>query len=169
VATDDAYLWGSNLLVAPVVEPGATHRTTYLPQGVWWDYWNNSRTDGGKEVTRDVDLGTLPLYIKAGTILPIGPVKQYTQEESKEPLTLKIYPGADGTMHIYEDDGSSYNYQRGEFTRIECSWNDAERKLTFKADANGRLPVNKLLSIEVVDTSRSKQMTLSGEMTSVRL
>jgi alpha-glucosidase/alpha-D-xyloside xylohydrolase len=169
VATDDAYLWGSNLLVAPVVEPGAAHRTTYLPQGVWWDYWNNSRTDGGKEVTRDVDLGTLPLYIKAGTILPIGPVKQYTQEESKEPLTLKIYPGADGTMHIYEDDGSSYNYQRGEFTRIECSWNDAERKLTFKADANGRLPVNKLLSIEVVDTSRSKQMTLSGEMTSVRL
>jgi hypothetical protein len=72
-------------------------------------------------------------------------------------------------MHIYEDDGSSYNYQRGEFTRIECSWNDAERKLTFKSDANGRLPVNKLLSIEVVGTSRSKQMTLSGEMISVRL
>jgi len=169
VATDDAYLWGSNLLIAPVVEQGAKQRTTYLPQGVWWDYWSNARTEGGKEVTRDVDLETLPLYVKAGTILPIGPVKQYAQEESKEPLTLRIYPGAEGTMSIYEDDGSSYDYQRGEFTRIECSWNDAERTLTLKVDISGKLPANKVLSIEVVGNPRSKRITFSGKMTSVRL
>ena len=169
VATDDAYLWGSNLLVAPVVEQGATHRATYLPRGAWWDYWNNSQTDGGKEVARDVDLETLPLYVKAGTILPIGPVKQYAQEESKEPLTLRIYPGADGTMSLYEDDGSSYGYQQGEFTRIECSWNNAEHTLTLKADTNGRLPITKVLSIEAVGNPRSKRITFSGKMISIRL
>ncbi|MBN9617113.1 MAG: glycoside hydrolase family 31 protein [Acidobacteriales bacterium] len=169
VATDDAYLWGSNLLVAPVVEQGATHRATYLPRGVWWDYWNNARTEGGKEVTRDVDLETLPLYVKAGTILPIGPVKQYAQEESKEPLTLRIYPGADGTMSLYEDDGSSYDYQRGEFRRIECSWNNAEHTLTLKADTSGRLPITKVLSIEAVGNPGSKRITFSGKMISIRL
>ncbi len=102
-ATSDAYLWGPSLLVAPVLAPGAAERTTYLPRGLWGDYWNNARVEGGGRVTRAVDLETLPLYVKAGTILPLGPVKQYAQQQSGEPLTLRIYPGADGAMELYED------------------------------------------------------------------
>ena len=169
VATDDAYLWGESLLVAPVVEQGATQRTTYLPHGAWWDYWTNDRLEGGSEVTRHVDLATLPLYVKAGGILPIGPVKQYAQQESDEPLTLRIYPGTNGRLALYEDDGSSYDYQRGQFARIECSWDDASRVLTLQADAAGKLPVNKTFSVEVVGTSGSKQVAFSGKRTSIHL
>lgn len=169
VATDDAYLWGESLLVSPVVEPGATQRTTYLPHGAWWDYWTNDRLEGGSEVTRHVDLATLPLYVKAGAILPIGPVKQYAQQENDEPLTLRIYPGADGRLALYEDDGTSYDYQRGQFTRIECSWDDVRRVLTMQGDAAGKLPANKTFSVEVVGTSGSKRVMFAGKRTSVHL
>ena len=131
-------MWGDSVLVAPVIEPGATHRTTYLPHGVWWDYWSNARVDGGSEVTREVNLETIPLYVKAGAIVPIGPVKQYTGEASSEPLVLRVYPGADGAMTLYEDDGVSFDYQKGAFTRIVCSWNDGSRTLSLKADPKGR-------------------------------
>lgn len=169
VATEDAYLWGDRLLVAPVVEQGAKQRTTYLPRGAWWDYWTNDRVEGGREVARDVDLDTLPLYVKAGAILPIGPIKQYAQEASSEPLTLRIYPGADGTLSLYDDDSASFRYEQGEFTRIECSWNNKDRMLTLKANAGGRPPTNKALSIEVVGTPGSKQVTFSEQMISIRL
>jgi alpha-glucosidase (family GH31 glycosyl hydrolase) len=167
-ATEDAYLWGGSMLVAPVLERGATHRTTYLPNGVWWDYWTNTRVDGGKEVTREVDLETMPLYVKAGAILPVGPVKQYAQQESSEPLVLRIYPGADGTTSLYEDDGFTFHYQHGDFTRIACSWDDGRQTLTLKADPKGKLPKSKVLTIEVVGTTGAKQVTLRGQIASVR-
>ena len=149
---DDAYLWGDSVLVAPVIEPGATHRTTYLPHGVWWDYWSNARVDGGSEVTREVNLETIPLYVKAGAIVPIGPVKQYTGEVSSEPVVLRVYPGADGTMTLYEDDGVSFDYQKGAFTRIICSWSDTSRTLSLKADPKGRDPKGRVFSVEIAGT-----------------
>jgi len=168
-ATEDAYLWGKSILVAPVLEAGATHRTTYLPRGTWWDYWTNSRIDGGKEVTREVDLETMPLYVKAGAILAIGPVKQYAQEESAEPITLRIYPGADGTLSLYEDDGFTFNYQSGDFTRIACNWDDKQRALTLTPDANGKRTKLKVLSIEVAGVPGKKQVTVRENAVSVRL
>jgi alpha-glucosidase (family GH31 glycosyl hydrolase) len=107
--------------------------------------------------------------VKAGAILPIGPIKQYAQEASTEPLTLRIYPGADGTLSLYDDDGASFRYEQGEFTRIECSWNNSDRMLTLKATTGGRPPTNKALSVEVVGTPGSKQVTFSGKMISIRL
>src|SRR5580704_663510 len=149
-AVEDAYLWGDSMLVAPVLEVGATHRTTYLPHGVWWDYWTNARLDGGSEVTREVTLETMPLYVKAGAIVPIGPVKQHTGEVSSEPVVLRVYPGADGTMTLYEDDGVSFDYQKGALTRIVCRWNDGSRTLSLKADAKGRIPKGKVFVVEMV-------------------
>ena len=166
-ATEDAYLWGDKILVAPVLEPGATRRVTYLPSGVWWDYWTDTRIEGGKEVTREVDLETLPLYVKSGTILAIGPVKQYVREESDVPLILKIYPGADGTCSLYEDDGTSFNYQQGEFTRIVCSWDDKEGTLRLKTDPHGRPTKNKILTIEIAGMSGSKRMIFTGDAASL--
>ena len=168
-AIDNAYLFGDSLLVAPVIELGATHRTTYLPRGLWWDYWINSRLEGGQEVTREVDLETLPLYVKAGAILPLGPVKQYVHEESDEPLRLRVYPGADGTMTLYEDDGSSFRYQQGEFTRIECNWNDKKRALTLKPDPRGMPSQHKVMSVEISGTPGSKRISISGEAAVIEL
>jgi alpha-glucosidase/alpha-D-xyloside xylohydrolase len=168
-AVEDAYLWGDSVLVAPVIEPGATHRTTYLPHGVWWDYWTNARLEGGLEVTRKVDLETIPLYVKAGAIVPIGPVKQHTGEVSSEPLVLRVYPGADGAMTLYEDDGVSFDYEKGAFTRILCNWNDGSRTLSLKADPKGGVPKGRVFSVEIAGAGSSKRLTMSGVSASVSL
>jgi alpha-glucosidase (family GH31 glycosyl hydrolase) len=168
-AVEDAYLWGDSVLVAPVIEPGATHRTTYLPRGVWWDYWNNVRLDGGEEVTREVNLETIPLYVKAGAVVPIGPVKQHTGEVSSEAVVLRVYPGADGAMTLYEDDGVSFDYQKKAFTRIVCNWNDGSQTLSLKADPRGWVPKGRVFSVEIAGTRVSKRFTMSGVNASVSL
>ena len=168
-ATDNQYLWGENILVAPVLEAGATHRTTYLPNGEWWDYWTNDRIEGGKDEVREVDLDVLPLYVKAGTILPLGPVKQYAQEEMSEPLILRIYPGADGAMQLYQDDGIGFDYLKGQFSRIVCTWNDKERKLTLKADAGGKLPRLEAMVVEIAGAPSNKPITMRDGTASIHL
>jgi alpha-glucosidase/alpha-D-xyloside xylohydrolase len=165
----DSYLWGDSMLVAPVLEPGAANRTTYLPRGLWWDYWKNVRINGGSEVTREVDLETMPLYVKAGAILPVGPVKQYTAERSHGPMTLRVYPGADGTMVLYEDDGRSFDYEKGEFSRIRCDWKNSTRTLNLKADANGRWTGTTAFAVEVAGTKATRSLTMSGDLASITL
>jgi alpha-glucosidase (family GH31 glycosyl hydrolase) len=164
---DNEYLWGESILVAPVLEPGATHRTTHLPQGLWWDYWTNDRVEGGKDDVRAVDLEVLPLYVKAGTILPVGPVKQYAQEASSRPLILRIYPGADGAMALYQDDGISLGYLKGQFSRLLCSWNDNQRILTLKTDASGKLPTRQAIVVEMAGEAGSKPLTLRNGAASI--
>jgi alpha-glucosidase (family GH31 glycosyl hydrolase) len=155
VLREDEYLWGRNILVAPVVEKGATSRSVYLPRGDWYDFWTNEKVEGGREITRPVDLETLPLYVAAGTILPLGPVKQHTNEKSSDALTVSIYPGADGSFLLYDDDGRSFNYRKGEWMGIALQWNDARRVLTLSLAAGSRmlspspLPLNlRLLQVE---------------------
>ena len=118
VGRGDEYLWGRDILVAPVVEKGATSRTLYLPQGTWYDFWTAREVSGGREITRPVDLKTMPLYVRAGAIIPTGPVKQHTGETADAPLTLTVYPGADGTADVYEDDGASFAHKAGEYRKI---------------------------------------------------
>ena len=152
-----------------MLEAGATHRTSYLPRGQWWDYWNNHRIEGGNSAVREVDLETLPLYIKAGTILPLGPVKQYAQEPNSEPLTLRVYPGADGTMSLYQDDGISFGYLKGQFSRIVCTWNDGERTLTLKADPMGKLVKREAIVVEIAGTPGSKPLAMRNGAASIHL
>jgi len=140
VARGDEYLWGRDLLVAPVVEEGARSRQLYLPHGAWYDFWTNQRLQGGREISREVDLETLPLYVRAGALLPFGPVKQHTAEKSDR-LTLVIYPGADGSFLLYEDDGKSFDYRRGEWMGLEIGWNDARRAVSLQlAEGSKMLP-----------------------------
>src|SRR5262249_9514338 len=119
VACGDEYLWGRDVLVAPVVEQGAKSRTVYLPRGVWHDFWSGERHEGQREIRRVVDLETMPLYVRAGSILPLGPVKQYTAERVDQPDTLMIYPGANGSFALYEDDGKSFDYRKGAWTGVQ--------------------------------------------------
>jgi alpha-glucosidase (family GH31 glycosyl hydrolase) len=133
VARGDQYLWGRDILVAPVVEKGATSRKVYLPKGVWHDFWTNERQDGGKEITRTVDLEAMPLYVRAGAIVPMDPVRQYTSEKTESPTDLKVYPGADGSFLLYDDDGATFNHRKGEWTTIQMTYNDARRTLSLRA------------------------------------
>jgi alpha-glucosidase (family GH31 glycosyl hydrolase) len=141
VARADEYMWGKNLLVAPVVEKGATTRGVYLPHGAWHDFWTGERIEGSREVSRPVDLATMPLYVRAGSILPLGPVKQYVAEKSDQPLSITIYPGTDASFLLYEDDGTSFNYRTGEWMGIQMDWNDSRHVLTLRlADGSRMLP-----------------------------
>jgi alpha-glucosidase/alpha-D-xyloside xylohydrolase len=134
VACPDEYLWGRDILVAPVVHKGVAQRTVYLPPGEWYDYWTNARVMGRQEVTRYVNLATLPLYVRAGAILPLDPPRQYVDEPTDRPMTLKVYPGADGEFVLYEDDGVSLDYQRDVATWTRIRWNNRSRTLTIEPD-----------------------------------
>ena len=139
VECGDQFLWGKNILVAPVVEKGATARRVYLPRGAWYDFWTNERVEGGREISRPVDLETIPLYVRAGSILPLGPVKQFTGEIVEEPLSVSIYPGADASFLLYEDDGASFNYRKGEWMGIQMAWDDKRRALSLHLAPGSRL------------------------------
>lgn len=134
VGLGDQYLWGRDILVAPVYEKGATERTLYLPEGMWYDYWTNEQIEGGREITKQVDLATIPIYIKAGTILPVDPIRQYTTEEVDDPITFQIYPGQDGHYRWYRDDGSTQNYTEGDYSWSLLTWNDETGELTIEPD-----------------------------------
>ncbi len=169
ILTADQYMWGDNFLVAPVHEKDAQQRSTYLPAGSWWDFWTDTRVEGGKEVARPVDLGTMPLYVKAGAIMPIGPVKQHTSEKTDLPVTLRVYPGADGKFTWYDDDGSSFRFERGEFMRVQCEWNDREQTLTLTRDSKGRLGAGTKIRVQLNGKGEAKDVSIGVKTTSVRL
>lgn len=139
VVCENEYLWGASLLVAPVFGKGATTRNIYLPRGDWYDFWTGERTAGGREVIRPVDLETIPLYVRAGSILPLGPVKQYVGEKVGEPLTISVYAGADASFLLYDDDGTSFNYRQGEWMGIQMTWNDERQTLRLQLAAGSRM------------------------------
>jgi len=111
----------------------------YLPPGGWYDFWTNERLEGGREYVRPIDLATIPLYVRAGTILPLGPIKQHTGEKLERPLSISIHSGADASFLLYEDDGRSFNYRKGEWMGIELHWTDARRVLTLRLAPNSRI------------------------------
>jgi alpha-glucosidase/alpha-D-xyloside xylohydrolase len=154
VARSDEYLWGRDMLVAPVVEKGATARSLYLPAGEWYDFWTEEKTTGGSEISRAVNLETMPLYVRAGTILPMGPVKQYTLEKVEGPLSLTVYPGADGDFTLYQDDGTTFNFEKGEWSKLRFAWNDARRRLSLSTVKGSR---------PVVSLPRRMEIRLAGD------
>src|ERR1039458_2641180 len=163
VECGDQYLWGRNVLVAPVIEKGAATRRVYLPRGTWYDFWTHERVEGGREFSRPVDLETMPLYVREGSILPLGPVKQFTGEIVEEPLSVSIYPGADASFLLYEDDGSSFNYRKGEWMGIQMEWNDARRILSLHLAPGSRLlpPESRAIAVKVAGTTHS--VTFDGK------
>jgi alpha-glucosidase/alpha-D-xyloside xylohydrolase len=163
------YLWGRDMLVAPVLEKGATRRTLYLPRGEWYDFWTESKIQGGREISREVDLETMPLYVRAGAILPMGPVKQHTEEQPDTPLTLAIYPGADGRFDLYEDDGKTMNFQAGEFMKIRCQWNDGARRLELAlVDASKMLgPARRTITVRMAPGDQTRSVVFEGKPVSV--
>jgi alpha-D-xyloside xylohydrolase len=126
----DEYMFGPALLVAPVVEQGATKRDVYLPAGTdWYNYWTNEKLHGGQTVTVNAPIDTIPLFVKAGSILPLGaPVESTHDRQAIE--KVKVYPGADAQFVLYNDDGTTYAYEKGETKITNLKWDDAAGKLT---------------------------------------
>ena len=139
--TWDEFLFGPSILVCPVYGPGQVQRDVYLPgKGDWYDFWTGERMAGGQSKTAvPAPLARIPLYVRAGSILPMGPEEQYAGEKPGAPIELRIYPGADGAFSLYEDSGDSYAYEKGAFARIPMKWNNATRTLTL-GDRTGSFP-----------------------------
>ncbi|MEI6948104.1 TIM-barrel domain-containing protein [Paraflavisolibacter sp. H34] len=156
---NDQYLFGKSLLVSPVtgamyLKPVVTgkdtafaedfstirSKATYLPAGAaWYDFWTGEKLQGGTNVTRETPLDILPLYVKAGSILPVGPDVQYAEEKKWDELEIRVYPGADGTFVLYEDENDNYNYEKGVYATIPFRWEDKKKTLTI-SDRKGAFP-----------------------------
>jgi alpha-D-xyloside xylohydrolase len=128
------FMLGPSLLAAPVTTSGADARSVYLPAGTdWYDFWTGERTNGGQTIRRATPLAIMPVYVRAGSILPLGPELEYSGQKPADPIELRIYPGSNGSFRLYEDDGTTYNYEKGAYAWIPMLWDDASRTLTIGA------------------------------------
>jgi alpha-glucosidase/alpha-D-xyloside xylohydrolase len=170
-ARGDEYLWGPSILVAPVTEKGATARRLYLPRGHWYDFWSGEALEGGREINRPVDLATLPLYVRAGSILPMGPVKQFTDQEDDGPLAVRVYPGADGRFMLYQDDGISFGYRRGDWMGVDLAWDDRSRALALKLAQGSRVrpPPGLRIDVQNMRDQTAHSVFFSGKPIELRL
>ena len=166
------YLRGRDLLIAPVFTSAAESRDVYLPAGAWYDWWTNEKMLGGQTVRRHIDLATMPIYVRAGAIIPVDPVRQYTAEPVSGPTTLRVYPGADGDFTLYEDDGASQAYLSGDaaFTRVR--WNDRTRTLTIEPDARYRSSRERLardFDVVLMPGGAARRVHFAGQLVRLRL
>jgi alpha-D-xyloside xylohydrolase len=138
----DQFMFGKDFLVCPVTEAGATSRQVYLPEGCrWFDFRTGKEFDGGQEITADAPIETMPLFVKAGSIIPMGPVVQFSTEKPADPIELRVYPGADATFTLYEDENDNLNYRNGQYQKITFRYNDSEKTLMI-SKPEGTFPGN---------------------------
>jgi len=148
---NDEYMFGKSLLVCPVTKPmysketkedfsNLKSRELYLPGGTeWYDFWTGSKFTGGQTINKEAPIDIMPLYVKAGSILPVGPEVQFTTEKKWDNLEIRVYEGANGEYTLYEDENDNYNYEKGIYSTIKFTWNDAKKILTIN-DRKGSFP-----------------------------
>jgi alpha-D-xyloside xylohydrolase len=129
------YLWGPSILVTPVTTQGATTQSVYLPAagGSWCDFWTGKTAAGGQRMEAPAPVETLPLFVRPGAIVPMGPLVQYSNEKPMDPLEVRVYAGANGSFTLYEDEGDSYRYEKGVYATIPLAWDEVSKTLTFGA------------------------------------
>jgi alpha-D-xyloside xylohydrolase len=135
----DQFMYGPAFLVNPVTEPGATERRLYLPAGKWYDFWTGASMDGTKFMNAPAPLDRMPLLVRAGSIVPMGPVEEYAAQKPVDPVELRIYPGANGDFTLYEDENDTYNYEKGKYATISIHWDDSGHRLTI-GERKGSFP-----------------------------
>jgi alpha-glucosidase/alpha-D-xyloside xylohydrolase len=163
------YLWGRDILVAPVFTQGAVMREVYLPEGVWYDWWSGEKAIGSKTITRTVDLETMPIYVRAGAIIPFDPVRQYVMQSVSEPTTIRVYSGANGQFRWYEDDGISQEYLEGKFAWTNLKWDEVAKQLTIERDTTtGTLEQSaRRLVVQLLPEGKSVEINYDGQRAQV--
>ncbi len=127
----DQFMYGPAFLVNPVTEPGATSRHLYLPDAKWYDFWSGETVIGPKTIDAAAPMDRMPLYVRAGAIVPLGPEMEWSAQKPEDPIELRVYRGADGQFTLYEDENDNYNYEKGKYSTIAFSWNDSTSALTI--------------------------------------
>jgi len=175
------YMFGKSILVAPITEAGVNEWNVYLPKSAsWFNFWTGKQFKGGQTITTSAPLNIIPLFVKAGSIIPMGPFIQYSTEKS-DPVEIRVYPGADGEFTLYEDENDNYNYEKGSYSIITFSWNDSKKVLTI-SDRKGSFPgmlkkrhfnivrvaKNKGAGMDAIE-SIDKEVTYKGKKVKVKL
>ena len=165
------YMFGPAFLVAPVFESGVSQWRVYAPvsEGGWFDWWTDATVTSGTEALVETPLSRIPLLVRAGSVIPFGPVKQYTGQCVNSDLEIRVYPGRDGTFDLYEDIGTDYTYEQGERSTIRFEWDDISRCLTI-SERHGEFPgvaKTRCFSVRLSGTLAHKSVTYSGDSISI--
>ncbi len=178
---NDQYMFGPAFLVNPVVRPLYYLRNNvkldssdytcdvYLPENVlWFDFWTGKQFNGGQNIKSNAEYETMPLYVRAGSIIPFGPFIQYSTEKN-DSIELRIYPGADGDFTLYEDENDNFNYQKGIYSLLTFNWDDTKKILTI-SDRKGTFPgmlKERIFNIVLVGTKKGTGIEISGKLDKV--
>jgi len=135
----DQFMYGPAFLVNPVTDPAATTRQLYLPEDKWYDFWTGVAVEGGRTINAIAPLDRLPLYVRAGSIVPLGPDEEWSTQKPADPIELRIYRGANGDFVLYEDENDNYDYEKGVYATIPLHWDDAAQTLTI-GERKGQFP-----------------------------
>ena len=135
----DQWMFGPALMACPVSEYGARQRSVYLPQSGWYDLFTGRYYPGGQAITADAPYSHIPVFVRAGSIIPIGPEQEWSDQRAPELITLYVYTGADAEFTLYEDDGETYDYESGASSTIRFSWDEDKQQLTIH-DRQGSYP-----------------------------
>jgi len=180
---NNEYMFGKSFLVQPVTDSMYVSRATgtavadfsaikkssvYLPgKNQWIDFWNGKIYAGGVTIEREAPIDEIPLFVKAGSIVPFGPYQQYTSEKKPDSLEIRVYPGANGKFTLYEDENDNYNYEKGVYSTIDMAWNDKAGVLTI-SNRRGEFPemlINRIFNIIKVDESNGNGAIPAGRIT----
>jgi alpha-glucosidase len=168
---DDQFMIGADLLVAPVVRPGLVTRRVYLPAGAWFDYWTGKKIDGGSVIEAAAPLDTVPMYVRAGSVIPMGPEMNYVGEKRFDPVTFAIYPDEKGhaATTLYEDDGTSPAYKQGVFRRTDVSVSKAggSFQVNVGAPSGSYNPGTRALVFILKSASAARFVSLDGKQIGV--
>lgn len=174
----DEYMFGPSILVAPVTGAGLTSRSVYLPRGLWYDFWTGRPVTGGRTIAAAAPYDRIPLFVRAGSIIPMGPANAQYAAQAVDPTEIRVYPGADGRFTLYSDSGDSYAYARGAFEQIPFSYKDNSGTLTLGASAGSypHMPTSRNLRVVFVrpqsgtgiaETPGAPASTYHGKVTKV--
>ena len=164
------YMFGKSFLIAPVIEPGVTDWDVYLPKSaIWYDFWTGKRFSGGQTIKTAAPRHRIPVFIKAGSIVPMGKFLQYTSEKPIDTLEIRIYAGADGQFTLYNDEGNNYNYEKGKYTLVPLKWNEERQMLTIDVQQGSYAGALKkrVFNIVWVNESNGKGIEISSIAKSV--
>jgi alpha-D-xyloside xylohydrolase len=167
---DNEFMFGHSLLVCPVTEGGASRWKVYLPynKGGWYDFFTGKRYDGGCHIDVPISMEAIPVFAKAGSIIPVGAVRQSVTEKESEPLTLNIYPGSDAIFHLYEDEGDNMNYMSLQRNIIEMRWEDSARKLIIEHRQGHFDGMQEIRTFNIAVEGTVKTIRYDGNKTVVR-
>jgi alpha-glucosidase/alpha-D-xyloside xylohydrolase len=164
----DEFLWGQNMLIAPVYSKGAISRNIYLPKGQWYDWWTYEKHSGNQTISKEVDLSIIPIYVSSGSIIPFDPIRQYTSQSISKPTTIKVFTGADGNYTLYDDDGISLEYLNGKSEKIDFLWSDALKVLTIRPNPLRQVSSPRKFKIELIPSGLIQEVDYNGKLIEVR-